>query len=326
MAAEALYREDCHKVAPNQKEIASISAMMKFHPLSQCLPMLPGHELDQLAEDVRKYGLQVPITIFEDKILDGRNRYIACKKAKVKPRFEPYEGDDPVSFVMSHNFARRHLTPSQRAAYAVKIIAIGEIWASKGRPKNVSADTFTGDVAKTTGTSRSTIARAKKVLQEAPEKFEQVQKGEKTLYGATEEIKKETNVSRDTFTDALGFPVPELARPYWNRADEVKVVLHQLSKLKGWAEELHERKDPLYVEVNLSFIRVELGNIYQNLKGALPYAVCTLCQGQSPEVCDLCKGRGVISEFRWKHALPQEDRDKRQAQIEKLLNVGVSVE
>lgn len=125
-------------------------------------------------------------------------------------------------------------------------------------------------------------------------------------------------MSHDTFTDCLGFPVPELALPYWNRADEVKAVLRQLSKLKGWAAELHERKDPLYVEVNLSFIRVELGNIYQNLKGALPFAVCTDCQGQQPENCELCRGRGVISQFRWEHALPPEDRDTRQGQIKKL--------
>jgi hypothetical protein len=104
MAFKALYREDCLKVVPNQKQIASISPMTKFHPIAECLPMLPGQELDQLVEDVRKYGLRVPITVFENKILDGRNRYVACKKAKVKPRFEPYEGDDPVSFVMRSQF------------------------------------------------------------------------------------------------------------------------------------------------------------------------------------------------------------------------------
>jgi hypothetical protein len=325
MAAWALYREDCLKVAPNQKQIASTSLNMKFHPIAECLPMLPGQELDQLVEDVRKYGLRVPITVFENKILDGRNRYVACKKAKVKTRFEEFVGDDPVAFVMSHNFARRHLTPSQRAAYAVKIIAVGEIWASGGRPKKASRDAVIEDVAKSTGTSPSTVERAKRVLQQAPEKFEQIQKGDKTVGEAVREIKKE-KASQDPFIDALGFPIPEPARPYWNRADEVKAILNQLSRLKTWAEEMNDRKDPLYVEVNLNFIRVELSNIRQNLKGALPYVVCTLCQGEQPETCVLCRGRGVISKFRYEHALPQEDRDKRQAQIEKLLNVGLSVE
>ena len=159
-------------------------------------------------------------------------------------------------------------------------------------------------------------------MDQAPEKFEQVQKGEKTVKEAVREIEEEKKV-RSAVVDALGFPVPDPALPYWNRADEVKDALKQFSKLKLWADDLHKRKDPLYCEVNLSFIRAELDNMYKNLKGALPYVVCTLCQGLKPDGCVLCHGRGVISQFRWEHALPKEDREMRQQAIEKLWDTGL---
>jgi ParB-like chromosome segregation protein Spo0J len=286
---------------------------MKFHPLSGCLPILPGHELDELAQDIKQHGLKDPITLFEKKILDGRNRYLACKRAKVKARYEEFNGD-PVAYVVSHNIARRHLDPSKRAAYILKLNAAAELWASRGRPKNVSQDTLLGDMAKTAGISRSTIMRARKVMKKAPDKLEQVAKGEKTVKEAAREVDQENKSNLDT----MGFPIPEPAVPYWNRADEVRVILKQISKLKTLADELHERKDPMYNEVNLNYVHVELGNIYQAFKGALPYVVCTSCQGQLPETCNTCKGRGLISEYRWKHAIPVEARDMREKQIEKL--------
>jgi hypothetical protein len=295
---------------------------MRFHPLAQCLPILPGHELADLAQDIKQHGLRDPITLFEKKILDGRNRYLACKKAKVKPRYEEFTGKDPVAFVLSTNIARRPLTASQRAACVVKIVAAAEIWASRGRPKNGSREPFIGRVATAAGTGRETVKRAKKVMQESPEKFAEVQKGEKTVYEAVREIDHEKK-SKETVLDALGYPVPELALPYWNRTNEVKEILKQISKLKILAEELHERKDPMFSEVNLNYVHVELGNIYQAFKGAVPHVVCTSCQGQLPETCRLCGGRGVISEYRWKNALPEEARKMRQAQIEKLQNVGL---
>lgn len=275
---------------------------MKFHPLSECLPILPGHELNQLTDDIRKNGLLKPITLFEKMILDGRNRYLACKKAKVKTRFEDYAGDDPVGFVVSNNIARRHLPANKRAEYAITIFAAGEAWANVGRPKADAETPTEGDIAIAAGVSRSTVQRAKN----------------KAKRKAAPQAKGQKIASFEAIFDTLGYPIPEPALPYWNRAGEVKEALKAFQKLKLWADDLHRRRDPLYCEVNLSFIRAELNNMHQNLEGALPYVVCTLCDGLKPDDCVLCHGRGVISEFRWKHALPKEDREKREQQIAQL--------
>ena len=64
--------------------------LRKFHPLANLFGYLTGGEFQELVEDIRRHGLIEPIVLYEDMILDGRNRYRACLSAKVEPRFKPY--------------------------------------------------------------------------------------------------------------------------------------------------------------------------------------------------------------------------------------------
>jgi len=84
--------------------------------------MMANDEFPWLIDDIKKNGLREPIITYEGKILDGRNRYRACVEAGVKPMFREYDpakdGDSPVSFVISLNLQRRHLSSSQRAMIA----------------------------------------------------------------------------------------------------------------------------------------------------------------------------------------------------------------
>ncbi len=93
-----------------------------FHELSQLFPLLDGPALNELAEDIRKHGLREPIVLFEGSILDGRNRYLACQRAGIEPHYRDLdEGIDPISYVVSANLHRRHLSESQRAIAAAKL-------------------------------------------------------------------------------------------------------------------------------------------------------------------------------------------------------------
>ena len=75
-----------------------------------------------MVQDIREHGLLQPIVLCGGKILDGRNRYRACRHACVEPRFEEWSGESPTAYVLSLNLHRRHLTDDQRAAIAVDAI------------------------------------------------------------------------------------------------------------------------------------------------------------------------------------------------------------
>ena len=104
-----------------------------FHEAANVFPLLQGEQLKALADDIAENGLQEAIWLHEDgSILDGRNRFRACKIAGVEPRFQTYEGSDPLGFVLSLNLHRRHLTSAQKAALAVDVEAY-EAEAAKQR-------------------------------------------------------------------------------------------------------------------------------------------------------------------------------------------------
>ncbi len=101
------------------------------HPAADLFPMLSEQELKELADDIRANGLHEPLWVWDDPdrgpvLLDGRNRLAACKLAGVKPTTRTYAGDDPVSFVISENVKRRHLTAMQKAAVGVGSLPLFE--------------------------------------------------------------------------------------------------------------------------------------------------------------------------------------------------------
>lgn len=146
---------------------------MKFHPYSEIFPLIEGVELDSLIEDIKAYGLREKIWLFEGKILDGRNRFLACKKADVKPLYRKFTGKDALAFVVSANIQRRHLTIEQRAFAAARIANMRQGERTDLASGEARSQT---DAAEDLGVSRSSLQRAKKVLDQ----------GSKALLTATE--------------------------------------------------------------------------------------------------------------------------------------------
>ena len=92
-----------------------------FHPLANLFPLLDGAEFAALCSDIAAAGLREPVWVYEDLILDGRNRARACHYLGIECPTRDYEGDDPVGFVVSMNLARRHLEKSQRGMIAARL-------------------------------------------------------------------------------------------------------------------------------------------------------------------------------------------------------------
>lgn len=56
------------------------------HELANLLPMIEGIKFAELKEDIRKNGILELIKLFEDRILDGRNRHKAGKEVGYRLR------------------------------------------------------------------------------------------------------------------------------------------------------------------------------------------------------------------------------------------------
>src|SRR5215813_1397283 len=133
-----------------------------FHPLADLFPMLEDKSaaFEALVEDIRERRQQEPVWLYEGKILDGRNRYLACQRLGREIQVKDYVGDDPIGFVLSANLHRRHLDESQRAMVAAKLtsLEVGANQHTKGQGTSI-------DVAsKLLNVGRASIDRARKVL------------------------------------------------------------------------------------------------------------------------------------------------------------------
>jgi 16S rRNA G966 N2-methylase RsmD len=95
-----------------------------WHHYASLFPAMDSDELDSLAENIKENGLQEPIKLFEGKVLDGRNRALACAKAGEEPTFVQWHrnGVSPLAFVIAENLERRHLSTSQRAGIAAMLL------------------------------------------------------------------------------------------------------------------------------------------------------------------------------------------------------------
>lgn len=137
----------------------SMPNQLEFHPIANTFPLMEGDDYERFADDVA-VQMHEPIVLFEDKILDGRNRYRACLDRGVEPVFTDYDGDDPVAFVVSKNLHRRHMDTSQRAMVATRIATLGH--GQKKADAQICASAQ-DDAAGLLKVSRRTVQEARKV-------------------------------------------------------------------------------------------------------------------------------------------------------------------
>jgi ParB-like chromosome segregation protein Spo0J len=169
---------------------------MRQHPLSAAFPSIPQEELQSLAADIKQHGLRSAITLYKGDVLDGWHRYLACGMAGVNPRYIDYKGTDPVAFVRSANWHRRHLSASQRAMVEVSLTD----WLPSGRPTETSIKSTVGQeetllnsrvsaasMATKAGVGTNTIALAKTVMLNGSEQLQNaVKEGDISVNKAAE--------------------------------------------------------------------------------------------------------------------------------------------
>lgn len=158
--------------------------MLDFRPHKYALlfPPMGEKELDDLAADIKeKKGVVNPIVLLDGEILDGVQRFTACKRAGIEARFvnwvdfpESVKQIGPLAYVYSQNIPRRHLTTKQRTEHALKLLPLLKEEAKqrqlaalkKGNERPVGVNDTNGKgkataiAAKMAGVSTSTVERA----------------------------------------------------------------------------------------------------------------------------------------------------------------------
>lgn len=169
----------------------------EFHEFASMFPLMEGEELDELIADIKTNGQRELIVLLDNKVLDGRNRYIACEKLGIKPRFRNLEcvDGDALGYVWSANVTRRHLNQAQKALAAAKMANFMERGAY---PRDTISATM-ADMPKVTsqivasqaGVSERTITRARQVLKHGtPEELTRIERTGHGLASASERISK----------------------------------------------------------------------------------------------------------------------------------------
>lgn len=94
------------------------------HPLAEYVPgQMSDEELAALGASIKATGQQLPIYLYEKKILDGRHRYKACINARIKPIFETFKGTlrEAEEFVIALNLQRKSLSGMQKAIVGARM-------------------------------------------------------------------------------------------------------------------------------------------------------------------------------------------------------------
>ena len=116
------------------EELVAARMTGEAHPLADLFPLMDGDAFEELKADILANGLFMPVIVTPSGlILDGRNRYRACRAlqdsrgeapvpdhARLRVRVVRFEDNKQREVVMSLNAKRRHMTTSQRAMTAAR--------------------------------------------------------------------------------------------------------------------------------------------------------------------------------------------------------------
>lgn len=224
---------------------------LAIHPYANLFPLIEGQEFYDMAEDVRVNGLREQIDLVDIEgvmqILDGRNRYrclvwivtegeplgegwgvhagrvlTAADLAnhddiwlyqEINPDY--YDGD-LLSYVLSKNLNRRHLTDDQRRVVAAKLVNLRQ-----GRPaesKTSQIATISRDqAAELMSTDVAGVVRARSVLAHAaPEIVDAVEQGRVSVAAAAElaaqPVERQAEIVKALPRDAEGRLTPEVKK------------------------------------------------------------------------------------------------------------------
>lgn len=178
---------------------------LKQHPLSAAFPAMAADDFQSLKDSIADIGVQNPITIFEDMVIDGWHRYTAANEVGMPCPTVVLLDTDPQAFVIAQNKARRHILQGQ---IALAVAAVYQ-WRPHGDQRSApGADRgkTTSEMADIAGVGVRTMEQAKAVETKAAPKVKQaVKEGKLSVKRAA----KIAQLPKEEHAAAISEPAPK---------------------------------------------------------------------------------------------------------------------
>jgi len=169
--------------------------MIEFHPFSDVWRLFNDEEFAALKTDIAAHGQRLPIILYQGKVLDGRNRYRACRELGIEPRCETAKvknDDDALMLVVSLNEQRRHLSMAERTFAAERLATLlrGTNQYLKGVDASIEAPTRL-QAAKLMDVSIGSLERARRIAADGDKELQQaVCDGRISLSAADDQVRR----------------------------------------------------------------------------------------------------------------------------------------
>lgn len=161
------------------------------HPIAEIFPPMSDAQVSDLMEKIKEEEQLYPIILYQGKILDGRNRYRACRALGVMPKYQNFAGNDQDAYdrVASTNLGRMHYTQDQFAMAAAWLVNAKKGGDRKTNPEENRVGEITHEkAANMVGVKTNRVDRAVVIKNKNPALAQQVKEGKKKLYQAEKEI------------------------------------------------------------------------------------------------------------------------------------------
>ena len=170
------------------------------------IPPLSDSEISQLEENVLQYGIQDPLKVWNDILIDGHNRYSIAQKHGLDFKVEEMNFDsraDVIDWIIKNQFGRRNISTYDRVVLALKLKPVIAAKAKENQGertdltcvRNQTKVDTKKEIAKIAGVSHDTVAKVEKIEQFASSSVKDALKnGEISIHSAYMTVKSEKNL------------------------------------------------------------------------------------------------------------------------------------
>jgi len=239
---------------------------LKIDNIAKENPMMNKAAFKLLVEDIRANGQQEPVLIHDGKIIDGRNRFNACKELARKLKAIVFNGtrEDAIKKARSNNDMRRHLSKSQYAMMAAKVIMDSRVDGDKKVSKDKWIKVEETKEVKEGRTSKRLVEDAIRVIKDKSikNKINAVIDGIITISEAIVEINKKKQEVKDK-KDGKDGKNSKLPKTFDDYRTELKAISSDaVEDYNKMVKDRTQTKAALVSEVVK--LRIELANLKDN--------------------------------------------------------------